>query len=476
MTRHGELLIDGTFVGGPCDQSTAKSVQKNPWNGQVATTAAEGGWAELRDSLEAAHDAFPTYRETPRRERQALLRRIAALIREERQDLADLLVAEVGKPITLALGEVDRMAIVFDQAADLLATWGLEQLPADLDPRGDRSRLYVERRPLGVVYGFVPYNWPYNLAAHKIAPALAVGCPLVLKCSPLAPTATLELARLCHRAGVPAGVLNAWNGDDAAAGRALEDERIAVFSFTGSERVGWMLKERAKARKVVLELGGNASAIVAADADLDRAVAKLIPGSFGYAGQVCISVQHVWVQREVYAAFRDHFLAAVTPLGDPADPKTVCGPLISSEAADKVRALIHDALERGATRLAGNDGEGNRLPPTVLENVPDGARILSEEAFGPVVTLTPFDRIEEAYVKVNGSRYGIQAAVFTASLHTAEEAYRSLEVGGVIVNDSPSLRLDAMPYGGVRRSGLGREGLRYAMDELTEPKAMLVSG
>ncbi|CAN5701061.1 aldehyde dehydrogenase family protein [soil metagenome] len=475
MTRHGELLIDGTFVGGPCDQSTPKAVIRSPWSGHVATTAAEGGWAELRDALEAAHDAFPTYRETPRRERQALLRKIASLIREERADLADLLVQEIGKPVTLALGEVDRMAIVFDQAADLLATWGLEQLPADLDPRGDRARLYVERRPLGVVYGFVPYNWPYNLAAHKIAPALAVGCPLVLKCSPLAPVSTLELARLCHRAGVPAGVLNAWNGDDEAAGRALEDERIAVFSFTGSERVGWMLKERSKARKVVLELGGNASAIVANDADLDRAVAKLIPGAFGYAGQVCISVQHIWVHRDVADAFRERFLAAVPALGDPADPKTICGPLISPEAADKVRGLIHDALEKGATRPVGDDGEGNRLPPTVLENVPNGARIASEEAFGPVVTLAPFDTLEEAYAEVNGSRYGIHAAVFTSSLNTAETAYRSLEVGGVIVNDSPSLRLDAMPYGGVRRSGRGREGLRYAMDEFTEPKALLIA-
>ncbi|RYG33794.1 aldehyde dehydrogenase family protein, partial [bacterium] len=426
--------------------------------------------------LDAAHDAFATYRETPRRERQALLRRIAAMIREERQDLAGLLVAEVGKPVTLAFGEVDRMAIVFDQAADLLATWGLEQLPADLDPRGDRARLTMERRPLGVVFGFVPYNWPYNLAAHKIAPALAVGCPLVLKCSPLAPASTLALARLCHQAGVPAGVLNAWNGDDDDAGRALEDERVAVLSFTGSERVGWMLKERTKARKTILELGGNASAIVANDADIDRAVAKLIPGAFGYAGQVCISVQHIWVHRSVYSAFRERFLAALPPVADPAEPTTVCGPLISPEAADKVRNLIHEALEKGATRSAGDDGQGNRLPPTVLEDVPNGAKILSEEAFGPVVTLAPFDSLEEVYARVNASRFGIQAAIFTDSLATAESAYRSLEVGGVIVNDSPSLRLDAMPYGGVRRSGLGREGLRYAMDELTEPKALLFTG
>ncbi|RYG48482.1 aldehyde dehydrogenase family protein [bacterium] len=475
MNQHGELLIDGTFVGGSCDQAVPKAVLRSPWDGRFVATAAEGGWSELRAALDAAHDAFSTYRDTPRRERQALLRRIATSIREERQDLADLLVAEIGKPVTLALGEVDRMAIVFDQAADLLGTWGLEQLPGDLDPRGDRARLTVERRPLGVVYGFVPYNWPYNLAAHKIAPALAVGCPLVLKCSPLAPTSTLALARLCHRAGVPAGVLNAWNGDDDAAGRALEDERIAVLSFTGSERVGWMLKERTKARKTVLELGGNASAIVAADGDLDRAVARLIPGAFGYAGQVCISVQHIWVHRSVYAAFRERFLAALPPVADPAEPSTICGPMISPEAADKVRGLIHEALEKGAKRT-GEDGAGNRLTPTVLEDVPEGAAILTEEAFGPVVTLAPFDDLAEAYARVNASRFGIQAAIFTDSLATAESAYRSLEVGGVIVNDSPSLRLDAMPYGGVRRSGLGREGLRYAMDELTEPKAFLIAG
>jgi acyl-CoA reductase-like NAD-dependent aldehyde dehydrogenase len=472
MVHHGELLIDGHFVGGPCDQATAKEVIKAPWGGAVVGVAAEGGFAELRGCVDAAAAAFETWRFSPRYERQKLLRRVASLVRERSEELALLLCREVGKPITMARGEVARLAVTFDIAADLLATWGLEARPADLDSRGESARITVERVPRGVILGIVPYNWPFNLAAHKLAPALASGNTVVLKASPLAPLCTLELGRIVHEAGCPPGVLNVWNGPTEDVDRILDDRRIAMLSFTGSERVGWSLKQRLWDRLVTLELGGDARAIVMEDADLDRAARLIAASGYGYAGQVCISTQHVLVQRSVYEAFRER-LAEETrncPAGDPEDAATVCGPLISVEAAEKAERMIESS---GGKIVAGGEREGALLRPTLLENVPGEAALSTEEAFAPVLTLAPFDTFEDTAKIVNASRFGIHAAVFTQDLAVAERAFRLLDVGGVVVNDSPSLRFDIMPYGGVRRSGFGREGVQEAMDEMTTPKTFL---
>lgn len=449
---------------------------KSPWDGSVVGVAAEGGYAELSGAIGAAEAAFLEWRHSPRHVRQTLLRKAASLIRERKEELSQLLCGEAGKPITLARGEVARLAVTFDLAADHLATWGLEARPADLDPRGKGMRILVERVPLGVIFGIVPYNWPLNLAAHKVAPALATGNTLVLKTSPLAPLCTLELGRILHEAGCPPGVVNVWNGETRDADRAVEDPRIAMLSFTGSEKVGWALKQRLWDRPVVLELGGDASAIVIEDADLERAAAKVAAGAYGYAGQICISVQHVLVQRGVYDAFREALAKATLnlPTGDPKDEKTICGPMISASAADRVRGLIDEAARGGASVVAGGGGEGTLVRPTLLESVPGTAQLATEEAFGPVATLEPFDTVGEAIAKVNGSRFGIQTGVFTRDLRTVERAFAELNVGGVVIDDVPTLRLDVMPYGGVRRSGYGREGIREAMDEMSTPKAMIV--
>ncbi len=366
-----------------------------------------------------------------------------------------------------------RLAVTFDVAADLLATWGLEARPADLDARGENTRILAERVPRGVVFGIVPYNWPFNLAAHKLAPALATGNTVVLKASPLAPLCAMELGRIVHEAGCPPGVLNVWNGSTEDADRILDDPRISMLSFTGSEKVGWALKRRFWDRPVILELGGDARAIVMPDADLARAARLIALGGYGYAGQVCISVQHVLVHASVYAEFRDR-LAQETqncPTGDPEDEATVCGPLITLEAASKARRLVD---ESGATVIAGGGGEGALMRPTLLEGVPEGCALATEEAFAPVLTLAPFDTLEEAAARVNRSRFGIHAGVFTRDHAVAEQAFRLLDVGGVVVNESPSLRFDVMPYGGVRRSGFGREGIREAMDEMTTPKTLVL--
>ena len=469
---HAEMLIDGCFVGGPCDQSVGKQVLRSPFDGKIIGTAAEGGWSELRASIDAADSAFLEWRSSPRLLRQQVLRRTAELIRERTEELAELLVLEIGKPITAARGEVARTAITFDCAADLVGHHGMEALAVDLDPRGSDYRCTVERFPIGVIFCIVPYNWPLNLSAHKIAPALAAGNSVIVKPSPLAPICTMTLVRILHEAGCPPGVVNLWNGHPTLAQRALEDRRVKMLSFTGSAAVGWSLKEKVSDRRVCLVLGGDASVIVYEDADLDWATARTVAGGFGYAGQICISIQHVLVQESIYEDFKARLIAATTecPTGDPKVAETVCGPLISSEAADKVMAMIDEAVSKGATLLAGGTRSGNIISPTILESVPQSVALANEEVFGPVLTLSKFQSSGEALAKVNSSKYGIQCGVFTRSSVTAESAYRALEVGGVVINDYPTLRFDNMPYGGVKASGFGREGVRYAMDEMTEPK------
>jgi acyl-CoA reductase-like NAD-dependent aldehyde dehydrogenase len=473
---HAELLIAGHLMGGPCDQSIGKQVVRNPYDNSIVGTAADGDFTELRAAIEAAHEAFPAYRKTPREFRQSLLRRVAQLVRERSKELAEILTLEAGKPIVWSRGEVGRLAITFDLAADLLSDYGLESLPVDFDPRGKGYQLSVERFPVGPILAIVPYNWPFNLAAHKIAPALATGNTLILKVSPLAPICTLELAKLIHEAGCPDGVLNAWNGPTAVVDKLLDDTRIRMLSFTGSAAVGWKLKERFNDRKVTLELGGNASVVVEPDADLDWAISRTVAGGFGYAGQVCIAVQHVLVNRATMGEVRERLVTATRncPTGDPREEGTVCGPLISAQAAEKVRSMVDEAVSAGASVLVGEQPVGSLMPPTLLEDVPNNVRLANEEVFGPVITLSGYDSLDEAVAAVNRSQYGIHCGLFTNDVRSIRRVYEQIEVGGLVVNDYPTLRFDNMPYGGVKRSGFGREGVKYAMDEMTEPKALLV--
>jgi len=472
---HTEMLIDGCFVGGPCDQSIGKQVIRSPFDGRIVGTAAEGGWTELRACIDAANHAFQTWRNASKQDRQTLLRRIAELVRERESELAELLCAEVGKPITASLGEVARLAITFDHAAALLEDYGHESLSLESDPRGASYSCVVERFPRGVIFCIVPYNWPFNLAAHKIAPALATANTVIVKPSPLAPLTTMSLVRLIHEAGCPEGVINLWNGPAPVAQKGLADQRIRMLSFTGSAEVGWKLKQLVTDRPVVLELGGDASAIIFDDADLDWATQRIALGAYSYAGQICISIQHVRVQEAVYEEVKLKLIQATLacPFGDPTLPETVCGPLITDEAAEKVEAMLSEAISGGATVLAGGQRQSRMFSPTLVENVPSDCRLAREEVFGPILTLSPFQHLTDAIQAVNASDYGIQTGIFTQSPTIAEMAYRDLEVGGVIINDFPTLRFDCMPYGGVKKSGFGREGVRCSMDEMTEPKTRL---
>jgi len=467
---HRELLIDGQF-----DQGTGDVLIHSPYDGRPVGTAAEGEWVEMDAALEAATQTFRSWRLSARCDRQILLRRIAALVRERAQDLVEILTLEVGKPVTISRGEVARTALTFDLAADLLDKPEARELSLDFDLRGANYECTVHRFPVGPVLAITPYNWPYNLAAHKIAPALAAGNTVVLKPSPLAPLSTLSLARIIHEAGCPQGVLNAVNCNAVNAQRAAIDPRIKFVSFTGSEAVGWKLKSLLSDKKVTLELGGDASVVVMPDADLDLAVEKIVVGAFGFAGQICISVQHVLVHDSIYRVFRDKLIKATQDCvtGDPMHSKTVCGPLIHSEAADRVMEWIQEAEEAGAVVLAGGNRIGNVVEPTLIENVPSSVRIGCEEVFGPVMTLASTDSIEDAVQTISSSKYGIHAGLFTTDESVIEFAFQNLEVGGLIVNDAPTVRFDNMPYGGVKRSGFGREGVSFAYQEMTETKVKL---
>lgn len=476
---HRELLIDGIFLGGECDTQTPKQVVRSPHNMTIVGSAAEAGPAAVEAATTAAARAFAIWKHSPRYERQGLLRRIAAALRERRSELAMLAAEEIGKPITWAGAELDRSALTFDLAADLLDDFGRVSMPVDYDPRGAGYTAVAERFPIGSILCITPYNWPFNLAAHKIAPALAAGNTIILKGSGAASLCTLTLARLIHEAGCPPGVLNALNCDPDLAESIAVDPRVAMVSFTGSPAVGWHLKRLCPEKRVALELGGDATAIVCDDADLDWAAQRCALGGYGYAGQVCISVQHVLADQRVYEGLRSRLVVATkeTPHGDPREAKCVCGPMISPEAAIKVAEWVAEAVDAGAEVLAGGKRIGNAVEPTLVEFPEQWSgsppRLAQEEVFGPVLTLSRFVSYDEALARVNGSEYGIQTGVFTRDLRRAEQAFRTLEVGGVVIGDYPTLRFDSLPYGGVKQSGFGREGVRFAMEEMSEWKTMV---
>lgn len=430
----------------------------------------------MEAAIRAATEAFDSWRRSDPSERQSLLRRIASLVRERAEELANLLTHEVGKPITFSKGEVTRLALTFDLAAELLDESLTKELPTSFDPRGEGYKLTATRVPIGPVLAITPYNWPYNLAAHKLAPALAAGNTVILKPSSLSPLSSLSLARLIHEAGCPEGVLNAVVCESKIAQRATEDPRVQMVSFTGSEAVGWKLKAALPTKRVSLELGGQAPVIIMPDADLDWAVKRTVLGSNGYAGQICIAVQHALVHESAYDAVRDKLIEETEncPHGDPTSPETVCGPLIDSDNADRVMQWIKEAEHAGAKILAGANRIGNVVEPTLMENVPVTVKLGCQEVFGPVLTLTKVSSLEDAVRRVNSTDYGIHAGIFSNSPNEMDFACRELEMSGVIVNDYPTLRFDNMPYGGVKKSGFGREGVRYTYDEMTDPKAVCV--
>ena len=433
---------------------------------------------QYEEAVTAAVAAFEHTRRMPAFERSAALRHISAGIAARREEIGRIIATESGKPIRDALGEVDRAVLTFRIGAEEAERIGGEVMPLDLNP-ASRGRTGITRRfPIGPIAAISPFNFPLNLAAHKLAPAIASGNPIVLKPPSKDPLTMLAVAEIVAEMGLPDGAVSILPMTRELGDRMVSDERFKLLTFTGSPEIGWKMKERAGKKRVVLELGGNAGVIVDRSADLDLAVRRCVTGAFAYSGQVCISVQRIFVHEVVWDAFVSGFMeaAAALKIGDPLDPATDLGPMVDLAAARRTEVWIDEARAMGARVLLGGTADGPFFPPTVLTDVPAAARVCREEAFAPVAVLAPFHDFDDAVRRLNDSRYGLQAGIFTNELDHAWSAFEDLEVGGVIVNDVPAYRIDHMPYGGSKDSGLGREGVRYAIEDMTELRIMVMTG
>ena len=466
------------FLAGRWEISSEPLPVVNPYDGSIVGVTYNATDRQIEDAMESAVAVFPRLRALPSYARADLLRGVRARILAGRDDLARLITAESGKPIKDACAEVDRCLLTFETAAEEATRVLGEVLPLDVAPSGTCHLGITRRFPIGPVLAITPFNYPLNLPAHKVAPALAVGNPVVLKPASKTPLTWLKVAELCNEAGLPPGALSVLPTTTDRADRLVRDNRFKLVTFTGSAPVGWQIKERAGHKRVLLELGGNAGVIVDADADVPFAVARTVAGGFAYAGQLCVSVQRVYAQRAVFDEFARDLVNRVRKLkvGDPLDPETDVGPVISAEAVQRITRWIQEALTEGATLLTGGRVLGhNLIEPAVLMNVKPTSKISCGEAFAPLVSLCRFDDFDDAVQRLNQSPYGLQSAVFTRDLPHAFAAFEQIETGAVIVNDSPSFRVDPMPYGGMKESGMGREGLKYAIDEMTESRLLVVN-
>lgn len=466
------FLVDGKWIeeGSPVEI-------RAPYDGSVIAHVFQGRREHAEAAIAAAVKAFGTTRRLPAFERQRVLRRVAQNISERKQDFARTLAQEAGKPIKAARTEVERSIFTFNVAAEESTRIYGEYLPLDWQEFTAGRWGIVRRFPLGPIAGITPFNFPLNLVAHKVAPAIASGCTMVLKPAPQTPLSALLLAEAVQQAGWPDGALNVLPLSNEDASLLVTDERLKLISFTGSAAVGWQIKKNAGKKKVMLELGGNAGVIVHSDADLAYAADRCVAGGFAYAGQTCISVQRILVERSVCGKFTDLLLAGVKKLktGDPLEDSTDLGPLIRESDAIRAGDWVQEAVRGGARVLYGGQRNGPLLEPTVLTGTRPEMKVNCQEIFAPVVTVEPYDDFSDAVRQINSSPYGLQAGVFTRDAKLLFNAYEELEVGGLMAGDVPSFRIDHMPYGGIKDSGLGREGLRYAIEEMTEPKLLVMN-
>jgi acyl-CoA reductase-like NAD-dependent aldehyde dehydrogenase len=466
MESHGNFIAGGEREGG------VPLMVRNPYDGAVIGQVTQATPDVVDAAVQAAVRAQPQMAALTREARAKILDKVADGIWQRRDELAKTLLVESGKPITYARVEVARAVDTFRASAGAARGLAGEEIPIDAQRPGEGRLAFTRRFPVGPILAITPFNFPLNLVAHKVAPAIAAGCASVVKPASTTPLSALKLAAICQDAGLPAGGMNVVVCEHTSAQTLVEDDRFKLLSFTGSAAVGWRMKRDAGKKKVVLELGGNAAVIVLPDADLDGMATRVAVGGYYQAGQSCISVQRVYVHKDVYARATEAITSRVnaTPFGDPAIEATVCGPLIDAANAERVVAWIGEALSRGAERLAGGPREGSIVPPTLLARVPRDARVVCEEVFGPVVVLEEVASLDEAIQRASDSRYGLQCGIFTNSLQAVLRAWNEIPVGALIHNDVPAYRVDLMPYGGVKDSGLGREGPREAVLEMTEQR------
>ena len=472
MIKEYQIFLAGNWK--PCK----KAIEiKNPYNGESVGSVHQAEAGEIEHAIGAAQQAFPELRKMPLYRRAEALQRITDGLRDRLEEFARMICVEAGKPITDARGEVGRAILNFQTAVEETKRLGGEVIPMDL-AAGSESRFGIVRRfPIGPILGISPFNFPLNLVGHKIAPAIASGNPIVLKPAPKTPITALMLGELIGLSGLPAGSVSILPCSNELAQKMATDERFKLLSFTGSAKVGWFLKGKAGKKKVLLELGGNAGVIIHRDADLELAARRCAAGGFTYAGQSCISVQRIYVHEPVIKPFMDRFLNLVKGLktGDPMEEGTNVGPMIDSDASERTEQWVDEAVKQGAKVLIGGKRRGRMFEPTVLDHVTPVMKVCSEEVFAPLVVVIPYHDFDEALTALNNSQYGLQAGLFTNDLKKIFQAYEDLEVGGLMVNEVSSYRIDPMPYGGVKDSGLGREGVRYAIEEMTEPKLLALN-
>ena len=465
-----KLLVAGEWI------ETGEWIEvTSPYSGEVVARVARGGAAETRRALDAAAGVLAE--PLPAHKRAEILVRVAGALGRRHDEAAQTICAEAGKPLKNAKVEAARAMSTYTMAAVEARKLTGEMVPMDASQAGEGKLAFTLRRPIGIVGAISPFNFPLNLVAHKLAPALAAGCPVVLKPASATPLSALLLAELMTEAGLPPGWLSVVVGASAEIGDVLvADERVKLITFTGSGPVGWGLRERAPRKRVNLELGNATPVIVAADADLDAAAAKLAGNAFSFAGQSCISVQRIYVERPVLESFLERFLPKVEALvvGDPADEATDVGPLIDEANRDRVLTWIEEARGGGAELLAGGDVKDGLVRPTVLGNAAPELKVSCDEVFGPVCTVNAVDSLDEAFALANGTRFGLQAGIFTTSLDTAFRAAQLLDFGGVTINEAPTFRADQMPYGGVKDSGNTREGPAWAIREMTEERLVVL--
>lgn len=470
-TELGEygVLINGQWL------KTGDAIEvRSPYDGSVVAISHLGGPKEVEASIAAMVEAFQTTRKIPSWQRAEVLEKISAGIAERHEEFARTIALEAGKPLKAARAEASRASFTFKVAAEESKRIYGEIVPLDWMPGTEGRLALIQRVPLGPVVGISPFNYPLNLVAHKVAPSLAAGNPIIIRPASQTPVSSLKLAELALEAGWPAEGIAVVPTSVADAAPFVEDDRIKKLTFTGSPAVGWMLKSKAGRKRVTLELGGNAGSIIHSDADVPHAADRMITGAFSYAGQSCISVQRVYAHADIYESLVDDFLPRVEALkvGDPLDEETDVGPMIDRGAAERIESWVKEAVAGGAKLLAGGQRDGNLFQPTVLTEVQETMKVCAQEVFAPLVGLYPYTDFQQAIKAVDNSDFGLQAGLFTNDWRLVQDAFDGLEVGGLMVNEVSAFRVDHMPYGGVKDSGFGREGLRYAIEEMTEMKLL----
>ncbi len=465
-----KIYAGGEFV------STAHALNVfNPYSGEIYAQTYLADEAVLEKAILAAEKALPLMKNLPSYEKYAILMEIAAEMKRNEKHLAEVLATEACKPIKYALGEIARAIQTIIVAAEEAKRLQGEYLSIDWTAAGKGKEGWVKHFPIGIIAGIAPFNFPINLAIHKIAPAIAAGCPIILKPASSTPLSTLEFAKIVDKTSLPKGALSILPMDRQAGNQLVTDERFKLLTFTGSPEVGWKMKADAGKKKVVLELGGNAGVIVTKTADIDVAVAKCVVGGFAYSGQVCIHAQRIYIHAEIFEHFTQKFTEAVKLLknGEPLNPETDISAMIDENNAIRVEEWVNDAINGGAKLICGGNRIGTFYTPTVLTDTHKDMKVCALEVFGPVVILESYNHFREAVDAVNDSRFGLQAGVFTNQIDEMNQAFSHLEVGGVIINDVPTFRVDHAPYGGIKDSGLGREGVKYAIQDMMEAKILI---